>query len=50
MDPILPTGCGEDIAKLEYEPVRPGLWELWHTEVPPAFQGHGVAKVLAKVS
>ncbi|GFN85937.1 chromosome 17 open reading frame 103 [Plakobranchus ocellatus] len=34
------------VAKLEYEWLRPGLVDLHHTEVPPAFQGRGIAKVL----
>ncbi|GFR83316.1 chromosome 17 open reading frame 103 [Elysia marginata] len=34
------------MAKLEYEWVRPGLVDLYHTETPPAFQGQGIAKVL----
>ena len=38
------------LAKLEYDYVRPGVVDLWHTEVPPEFQGHGIAKHLAKVN
>jgi len=38
------------LAKLEYDYVRPGVVDLWHTEVPPEFQGHGIAKHLAKAA
>ena len=37
-------------AILEYEWIRKDLIALWHTEVPPEFRGHGVAKYLVKVS
>ncbi|BFZ00942.1 hypothetical protein BsWGS_03981 [Bradybaena similaris] len=37
----------EVLAKLEYEWVGPGLVDMYHTEVPPQFQGQGIAKVLA---
>ena len=37
-------------AVLEYEWIRKDLIDLWHTEVPPEFRGHGVAKYLVKVS
>lgn len=38
------------LAKLEYVMLRPNLVDLWHTEVPPEFQGHGIAKILAKAA
>jgi predicted GNAT family acetyltransferase len=35
-------------AKLEY--VKDGeVLNMWHTEVPPALQGKGIAKILAQV-
>lgn len=34
------------VAKLEYEWVRTGLVDLYHTETPPALQGQGIAKLL----
>ncbi len=37
-------------AILEYEWIRKDLIDLWHTEVPSEFRGHGVAKYLVKVS
>ncbi|XP_035824844.1 uncharacterized protein LOC101856878 isoform X2 [Aplysia californica] len=38
------------LAKLEYDYVRPNLVDLYHTEVPPEFQGQGIAKILAQTA
>uniref|UniRef100_A0A0B6YBJ4 Protein NATD1 n=2 Tax=Arion vulgaris TaxID=1028688 RepID=A0A0B6YBJ4_9EUPU len=40
----------EVLAKLEYKWLSPSLVELYHTEVPPQFQGKGIAKFLAKAA
>jgi len=37
-----------DKAYLEYKTVQGGSVVLYHTEVPSAFRGKGVAKILAK--
>lgn len=38
-----------DKAFLQYEIEAPGVLNLWHTEVPLEFRGHGIGKLLAKV-
>jgi len=38
---------GNDEAKLEYAQ-NGDILNMWHTEVPPALQGKGIAKVLAQ--
>ncbi|XP_060070768.1 protein NATD1-like [Ylistrum balloti] len=37
-------------AILEYEWIRPGFVDLYHTEVPPVYRGQGIAKILAKAA
>ncbi|XP_076452515.1 protein NATD1-like [Babylonia areolata] len=37
-------------ALLEYTTTVMGAVDLWHTEVPPAFRGKGVAKLLAQAA
>ncbi|KAK7095727.1 protein NATD1-like isoform X1 [Littorina saxatilis] len=41
---------GQDQALLQYERGDDGTVDLWHTEVPPAFRGKGVAKLLAQAA
>lgn len=40
----------KDSAILEYDWIRPGFVDLYHTEVPPAYRGQGIAKILAKAA
>jgi hypothetical protein len=39
-----------EIAYLEFELDKAGWITLWHTEVPPALRGRGLAGVLAKTA
>ncbi|XP_054162812.1 protein NATD1-like isoform X2 [Oppia nitens] len=39
---------GSDKAVLEYKEVKPGLLDLYHTEVPNQLRGKGIAQMLAK--
>ncbi|KAI0224355.1 Protein NATD1 [Lamellibrachia satsuma] len=39
-----------DIAVLEYRWVRDGVADLFHTEVPTAYRGKGIAKILAQTA
>jgi uncharacterized protein len=39
---------GGDVAYLEFETDGHGWMTLWHTEVPPALRGRGIAGELAK--
>lgn len=41
---------GQDKAYLQYESVEEGKVDLYHTLVPPAFRGRGVAKLLAQAA
>jgi predicted GNAT family acetyltransferase len=38
------------IAYLEFDTEGEGWMTLWHTEVPPAMRGHGVATELAQAA
>lgn len=38
----------KDRAVLQYQWVRKGLVDLYHTGVPPAYRGQGIAQLLAK--
>lgn len=40
----------DDKAVLQYQWVRKGVVDLYHTGVPPAFRGKGIAQVLAKAA
>ncbi|XP_033752617.1 protein NATD1-like [Pecten maximus] len=40
----------KDTAVLEYDWIRPGFVDLYHTGVPPAYRGQGIAKILAKAA
>ncbi|XP_013414864.2 protein NATD1-like [Lingula anatina] len=40
----------EDKALLQYDIIRDGFYDLYHTEVPPVFRGKGIAKLLAKAA
>ncbi|XP_074646223.1 protein NATD1-like [Tubulanus polymorphus] len=37
-------------ALLDYAWIKPHVADLYHTEVPPVFQGRGIAKLLAKAA
>jgi len=39
-----------DVAKVEYNWVKDGVIDFYHTEVPPAYRGMGLAKHLAKAA
>ncbi|KAL3885290.1 hypothetical protein ACJMK2_025373 [Sinanodonta woodiana] len=38
----------DEKAVLQYSFVHKGIVDLMHTEVPPLFRGHGIAKILAR--
>ncbi|OWF43221.1 protein NATD1-like [Mizuhopecten yessoensis] len=40
----------KDTAILEYDWIRPGFVDLYHTGVPSAYRGQGIAKILAKAA
>jgi len=39
-----------DTAVLKYQWVREGVADLFHTGVPKAYRGKGIAKILAQVT
>jgi len=39
-----------EVAYLEFETDSQGWMTIWHTEVPPAMRGHGVAAELAQTA
>src|SRR3954451_7517521 len=39
-----------EVAYLEFDLDGSGWMTLWHTEVPPAMRGHGVADMLARTA
>jgi predicted GNAT family acetyltransferase len=41
---------GGEVAYLEFETDGHGWMTLWHTEVPPALRGRGIAGELAKTA
>ncbi|KAK0044086.1 protein NATD1 [Biomphalaria pfeifferi] len=43
---IILKGEEKKLAKLEYVWIKPGLVDLYHTEVPAEYQGQGIAKQL----
>jgi uncharacterized protein len=43
-------GEGDEIAYLEFDEDGDGWITLWHTEVPPALRGQGVASTLARTA
>jgi len=40
----------DHVAKLEYDWVREGVIDFYHTEVPSVYRGMGLAKLLAKAA
>lgn len=40
----------KESAILEYDWIRPGFVDLYHTEVPQPYRGQGIAKILAKAA
>jgi uncharacterized protein len=43
-------GEGDEVAYLEFDEDGDGWITLWHTEVPPALRGQGVATTLARTA
>jgi len=39
-----------DVAVLDYQEVRPGVYDFYHTETPPSKRGQGIAAKVTTVS